>query len=175
MAKTDDFREGFNLVIDRLLHLGLIHPDFNANQLVRTDLDAAGNPRALVPPEKDLGMDIVATEEFWPFVEPKPEPEEDEIAPPPARTPLVEHYPSWIPRLLGAIDIHPRGSRKSFTRLNNKLKNFSRSVAQEKGHELPVDQEGGRNVEQGEDAQEKDEKSESASNGSESSESGGEE
>lgn len=106
MTKSDEFTKGFNLAIDRLLRLGLLHHNFNSTGLVRVEQDVNGNPCVMVEPEEDLDMDVVKAKEFWPLVELEPE-SEDGISDPPLRTPVREYYPGWMPHLLDAINIRP--------------------------------------------------------------------
>lgn len=127
MAKSNEFAKGFHLAIDRLLHLGLLLPNFNTGRIVRMDQDPTGAHRPLVSPEDDLDMDQVGAEEFWPLVEPELESEDGE-APPPPRTEPREYYPGWVPRLLGSINIQSQGSSKNFSALHDRLRQLSRTV-----------------------------------------------
>ena len=149
-AKGDEFTAGFRLAVDQMIYQRLAPVQYNQNA-INVELNTDGSPRPLVAADDDLNMDLVATKEFWPLVqqsvEGEPEEEADviETAPnvgktvataeeattAPAVTTLVEHYPSWFPRILEAINIRARGSKQFIDRLHLRLREFTGAVATE--------------------------------------------
>lgn len=121
-GKAEEFTNGFNLAIDHLLHLRLLQHNFNDKGIVKVGEDVQGNPRVMADSDEDLYIDVAKAEEFWELES------KDGVYDPPARTPVQEYYLGWMPRLLDAIKIRSRSSRRGFSGLQNMLKGLADEV-----------------------------------------------